>query len=83
MHNSPMTCTLQMAQVSHSTSHCHIATAFHFFRVNMGPAGALEDFDLLAFSFSSFFAPWISPEAGTSSSTSICILLVEYWVDPV
>ena len=26
-----------MAQVSHSTSHCHIATAFHFFRENGGP----------------------------------------------
>lgn len=31
----PMTCILQMAQVSHSTSQLHIATAFHFFRVNI------------------------------------------------
>ena len=29
-----ITCTLQIAQVSHSTSQLHIATAFHFFRVN-------------------------------------------------
>lgn len=30
-----MTCTLQIAHVSHSTSHDHIATAFHFFKVNI------------------------------------------------
>lgn len=33
--DSPITWTLQMAQVSHSTSQLHIATAFHFFRVNI------------------------------------------------
>ena len=32
--NLPMTWTLQMAHVSHSTSQDHIATAFHFFNVN-------------------------------------------------
>ena len=31
----PMTCTRQIAQVSHSTSQIHIATAFHFFKVNI------------------------------------------------
>lgn len=67
----PITCTLQMAQVSHSTSHCHIATAFHFFKVNIGPAGALEGFDLETFSFSSLFTSRCSP-AGEGSS--ICIL---------
>ena len=35
----PITCTLHIAQVSHSTSQDHIATAFHFFRVNRGPVG--------------------------------------------
>ena len=30
-----MTCTRQMAHVSHSTSQDHIATAFHFFKVNI------------------------------------------------
>lgn len=30
-----------MAHVSHSTSHDHIATAFHFLRENGGPTGAL------------------------------------------
>ena len=29
-----ITCTRQMAHVSHSTSQLHIATAFHFFKVN-------------------------------------------------
>jgi len=33
--HASITWTLQMAQVSHSTSHDHIATAFHFFRVNI------------------------------------------------
>lgn len=39
----PMTCTRQMAQVSHSTSQLHMATAFHFFSENIlsGPP-ALE-----------------------------------------
>ena len=32
--NLPITWTLQIAQVSHSTSQDHIATAFHFFKVN-------------------------------------------------
>lgn len=38
-----MTCTRQMAQVSHSTSQLHMATAFHFFSENIlsGPP-ALE-----------------------------------------
>lgn len=31
-----------MAQVSHSTSQDHIATAFHFFNVKRGPEGALD-----------------------------------------
>ena len=31
----PMTWTRQIAHVSHSTSHDHIATAFHFFRENI------------------------------------------------
>lgn len=31
----PMTCTRQMAQVSHSTSQLHMATAFHFFSENI------------------------------------------------
>lgn len=30
-----MTCTRQMAQVSHSTSQLHMATAFHFFSENI------------------------------------------------
>lgn len=33
--HASMTCTLQIAQVSHSTSQLHMATAFHFFRVNI------------------------------------------------
>ena len=31
----PMTWTLHIAHVSHSTSQLHIATAFHFFKVNI------------------------------------------------
>lgn len=39
----PMTCTRQMAQVSHSTSQLHMATAFHFFSENiLSGAPALE-----------------------------------------
>merc|ERR550519_158061 len=30
-----ITCTLHIAQVSHSTSQLHMATAFHFFSVNI------------------------------------------------
>lgn len=38
-----MTCTRQMAQVSHSTSQLHMATAFHFFSENiLSGAPALE-----------------------------------------
>lgn len=33
--HASITCTLQIAQVSHSTSQLHIATAFHFFSVNI------------------------------------------------
>ena len=36
--DSPMTWTLQIAHVSHATSQLHIATAFHFFKVNIFPA---------------------------------------------
>lgn len=44
LHRLPITWTLQMAQVSHSTSQLHMATAFHFLRENilsppdLGPA---------------------------------------------
>lgn len=35
LHRLPITWTLQMAQVSHSTSQLHMATAFHFLRENI------------------------------------------------
>lgn len=35
VHRLPITWTLQMAQVSHSTSQLHMATAFHFLRENI------------------------------------------------
>lgn len=38
----PITWTLQMAQVSHSTSQLHMATAFHFLRENILSAPDLE-----------------------------------------
>lgn len=43
LRQASMTCTRQMAQVSHSTSQLHMATAFHFFSENIlsGPP-ALE-----------------------------------------
>lgn len=42
-----------MAHVSHSTSHCHMATAFHFFREKGGLVEeGLDDFDFPLPSFS-------------------------------
>lgn len=41
-----ITCTLQIAQVSHSTSQLHIATAFHFFNVNIFSPFLLADLSM-------------------------------------
>jgi len=42
LRQASITWTLQIAQVSHSTSQLHIATAFHFFNVNMRPVSLLS-----------------------------------------
>lgn len=54
---SPITWTRQIAQVSHSTSQLHMATAFHFFSVNI--LSGLTSVSNLSheFSFSSAISP--------------------------
>lgn len=59
-----MTCTRQMAQVSHSTSQLHMATAFHFFSENiLSGAPALEPAEP--------GCEWEAPVSSPSSTSAI------------
>lgn len=65
-----------MAHVSHSTSHCHIATAFHFFSVKRGPLeplGALGDLALEG-PFSELLGSRDAEGASDGGSTSISVV---------